>query len=166
MSNTVNSHGHVKPVLLRELRRHPAGMMTADLVPMVALPMARVSTRLSEMASDGRVVALQMPRREGNRWFSSEHIEHATAMASSIGARMVDYGRHKRTPVRATTIAQAKAPIPMRPGSDPVVTQCPNFVDRRYSVDVVAPVFSGLRPGQYPLATGSAIERAYGGGKK
>lgn len=45
------------------------------------------------------------------------------------------------------------------------VTVCPPVVDTRYAVttEEASSFFSGCRPGQYPLQSGSASERAYGG---
>lgn len=67
-----------------------------------------------------------------------------------------------RWPKKRTTVAAALSPDPMRKGAPPKITIAPPFVDRRFEVKDQAPVFSGLRPGQYPMKTGSAIARAYG----
>lgn len=61
-------------------------------------------------------------------------------------------------PKKATTVApQGPAIIP----AGVRITVCPSGTDNRFRVERPNPVFSGLRPGQYPVSTGSVIESVY-----
>ena len=61
-------------------------------------------------------------------------------------------------PKKAATVApQGPAIIP----AGVRVTVCPSGTDNRFRVERPNPVFSGLRPGQYPVSTGSVVERVY-----
>lgn len=61
-------------------------------------------------------------------------------------------------PKKAGTVApQGPAIIP----AGLQVQVCPSGTDNRFRVERPEPLFSGLRPGQYPLTSGSVIERAY-----
>lgn len=154
------SETSLRTLLLAALDRSPSGRTTTSLAREVCSPTKRVAGRLAEMQRAGRLIGV-VPKVESGRqiklWFALQHAEQAAA-AGPVGWAAA--ATKRQTAKRATTIAQAMAPKPMKPAADPVRITAPPFVDRRFTPERVEPFFSAMTPGSY-LRTGSAVERAY-----
>jgi hypothetical protein len=153
----------LRSLLLAALDHSPSGRTTTSLSREVGSESRRVATRLAEMQRDGRVIGV-VPEvtsgREIKLWFAPQYAQQA-AEAGPIGWAKAP---QKHPPPKRATIAQALAPEPITLGADTRRTSAPVRRDTRYTVDPseVRPVFSGQRPGQYAIASGSCVARAYG----
>jgi hypothetical protein len=154
----------LRSLLAAALDHSPSGRTTTSLAREVGSNPSRVAaTRLAEMQSQGRVIGV-VPEvtsgRETKLWFAPQYAQQAAA-AGPIGWAKAP---QKRTPPKRATIAKALAPEPVTLGAEVRRVSAPVRRDTRYTVDPaeVRPVFSGQRPGQYTLASGSCVARAYG----
>lgn len=146
-----------KLAILDVLIGSPSGKYAREIAAVVDMHPGVVATRLGELRSSGRAMSVQ----DGGHakrllWFHPDHQANA-------GKRQIEaewrFGCAQARP-KTTTVAKALAPKTKFDGRVKV-TSSPPWVDVRYHVDDPNPVFAGLKPGQYPVATGSAIERAY-----
>ena len=151
--------GEVKSAILQVLNAAPSGKTGNEVAAVLGKCRSNTTTRLSELYATGRVIRVIIdgpPKRK--LWFAPKFAEQA-AKAGTV--QHWDFSGSKMKRKHATTIAGAMKPAPRRPGDPVRVVAAAPLVDMRYHVDKPNPVFSGLRPGQYPVSTGSAIERAY-----
>lgn len=157
MTTKKAARGEVKAAILDLLKMSPSGKSGRQVAAALDRSTDQMLTRLAELQHQGKVTVgyVDVNRRRQKVWF---HPDHAASAAELSPA---EWGARK-----ATTVARALAPKSARTASTggPVVTKAPPFVDRRFTPERVEPFFSAMTPGSY-IRTGSAIERAYGGGK-
>lgn len=150
--------------LLSALDRSPSGRTTTSLAREVGSEARRVATRLAEMQSDGRVIGVVPEVASGRRtklWFAPQYAQQA-ATAGPVGWARSEVARRPQ-PSRATrAVTRPSGPVII--GADVRRVTAPSRRDMRYTVepDEVRPFFSALRPGEYAIASGSCVARAYG----
>jgi len=148
--------GCIKSQLIELLRTAPSGKFSRELAAFVERDPSRVATRMAELQESKRVVAVNVGRRK--LWFLPEYAENARKIAQDGG---FDFSMGLR---RSLPASVAMRPVTTRVAGEPVRTICPSGADHRFTVHNPEPFFSAMQPGSY-MRTGSAIERAYGGGR-
>jgi len=153
--------GSAKARILELLADKPAGMHSRQIALTIDISEQRANNACYEMGKFGMVIGVHDGCSAGKatrqkRWCLPQHEATTREASKSIPAKATVW---KKTGVGRLVHGAATAPI-----TGAKVTICPSFVDRRYTPDHIEPFFSAMTPGSY-LHTGSAIERAYGGGK-